>query len=388
MDNSLQGVLEKMGNNFLVAAFVPAMAFIVISGFVFRPILPQVFLIYFNGDVTQFIQTSFIALLFITIIGFTLYALSTYIYKSFEGYTFILGANTFIRRAFLMRQARRYQNIEKQRTWIKEKLSKVNQKIVVESKAPPGSWRTKRYERYQRRRSYLESCHYSLTSEMNENFPPSRNLILPSRFGNILRAAEMYPGSRYGIDAVPVWGRLSHVIPDDGMIKIDQANNECLFLLNAALLASIFVFLCILAAAYQGVLLWARNNHAQLLYFISVDREPLIYQQRIGIYFFIAIVAAIVAWFFYEASLLNVSQYGSMIKTAYDLYRFNLLEAFHIELPDTLQAEKKLWKQLGKFMTGNDQLVTPKEIEMLEKYQQSMNIDFPYSHPEKQKTAG
>jgi hypothetical protein len=355
MERSLQSVLQRMGSNFLVAAFVPSMAFIVIVSLVFKPILPPSIIQYFKGDLTQFLQVSVIGLLLITSLGFTLYSLNTYIYKAFEGYTFILGVNSSFRHSFLKRQASRFKKIENERKWLAKEQERIFQKIVREQESETvGEWRVKRLERYGNELRTINARQYTLTSERNENYPPSLDLLLPSRFGNILRAAELYPGSRYTIDAVPLWGRMAHVIPEDSMEKVDQANNQCSFLLNAALLSSIFSVLSFLAAAYQGLVLWACLSSKQLLYFIAIDQLPSIYEQRIGIYIVLALLGCMVAWFFYEASLLNVTQYGDMIRTAYDLYRFRLLEALHLSLPNNLLEERELWRCINNFVIGND----------------------------------
>lgn len=382
MDKSLLGALQRMGSNFLVAAFVPAMAFIVISSLAFYPILPSAVQDYFKAilierDSTPFFQLSFIALIFVAILGFTLYSLSTYIYKAFEGYSFILEKNSIVRRLFIRRQKRRFNKIETERTFVNKQLERVDAKIDRESwHVGEGAWRERRLDRYIKTRKMLDHRQYGLISERNERFPPSIDLILPTRFGNILRAAEMYPATRYAIDAVPLWGRLAHVIPKDGMEKLDEANNQCLFLLNATVLTSIFSALCLLISFYNGFGLLMRNSACQ----------SGLCQRDFGVYGILAILAITVAWFFYEASLLNVGQYGSMIRTAYDLYRFNLLEALRLKLPTTLKDERKLWRKIGNFVVGNDLWAPLDLLEKTEDHTASPLDGLKYQHPKKTTT--
>jgi hypothetical protein len=370
MDNSLQSAIQKMGSNFLVAAFVPSMAFIAISSITFDFILPAP-LKFLASNSAQLIQSGINLLLFTTILGFTLFSLSTYIYKAFEGYASVLGANSALRRSFLRRQKRRFKKNETERIWVEKQIARIDRKIDKEGEIQgTADWRERRQKRYLGKRNYLYDRQYSLASDRSENFPPSLDFILPTRFGNILRSAEMYPGMRYSIDAVPLWGRLIHVIPEDGMAKIDEANNQCLFLLNAALLASVFAILCLVTSVYQGIMLWAKAYNL-----LSVT-----------VYIVLAILASGVAWLFYEASLLNVSQYGNMIRAAYDLYRFNLLEALHLKMPNTLKEEKVLWRRLSYFMVGNDQWEQLELQETLERSSLAPDAGFEYVHPQKQKT--
>ena len=52
------------------------------------------------------------------------------------------------------------------------------------------------------------------------SYPPSKSsesylkYVMPTRLGNILRNAELYPNERYKIDAVLMWPRLLAVLPD------------------------------------------------------------------------------------------------------------------------------------------------------------------------------
>lgn len=363
MDNPLQSAMQKMGSNFLVAAFVPSMAFTIASYLSFRPL-------FISSNVydplipSELLQLSFILLLSSTILGFTLYTLSTYIYKAFEGYTFVLAKQSRLRHSFLQRQIRRYERLAFQRKTIEKQLEKLGRRIRVEEHTNvTGKWRNRRLTRLIAQQSDLKSRKYNLTSILDHNFPSSRQLMLPTRFGNVLAAAEYYP-KRYGIDAVPIWSKLVSAIPSkDGMMeKINEANNQCQFLLNGALLWTLFAGGCLAAAIFK-IIFWVFKLQPSIT---NHDIWTLIYLMLAGI-------AVGFAFFFYEASLFNVGQFGSMIRATYDLYRFRLLDALHLKLPKSLDEEKKTWQKLSRFMTGN----------LEDDANPDQTIDFKYSHPPK-----
>ncbi len=371
MDNPLNNVMQKMGGNFLVAAFTPSVAFVLCTYVAFRPLFQDILESGSEKPLT-FIENSLIFLLISMILGFTIYTIEIYVYKAFEGYVFILGGKNSIRNFFLKKHRLRYRNAIAKKQLFQRQLEIIDRKIERLRNNPTFSKTyNKRLNRLITQREYLNKAKYNLTADLDHNYPPFESYVMPTRFGNILRAAELY-SSRYGIDAVPIWGKLVSAIPDStGMMeKINEANNQCQFLLNGAFLGSVFSVMCMLATGVKGTMWWAK---------ISSTSDDV---KLIGLYIILTILSAIGARFFYEASLFNVEKFGEMIRTTYDLYRFNLLEALHIELPLTLADEKKIWLKLSHFSTGN---LDYKEDELLIS-EETMNIK--YSHPNKKPFSG
>jgi hypothetical protein len=54
------------------------------------------------------------------------------------------------------------------------------------------------------------------------------------------------------------------------------------------------------------------------------------------------------AWLFYRAAVSSAAGYGDLIRSAFDLYRHDLLKQLQIPVPDNLKDEKRLWTQLGE----------------------------------------
>lgn len=363
MDNPVTSAINKMGENFLVAALTPSMAFVLSTYVAFAPLFrgsEKIKILYSP----TFIEGSLIFLLLSTILGFTIYTIEIYVYRAFEGYVFILGGKNRLRNFFLKRHLLRFRKATAKKELIKKQLARTEKNIErLMSDFKPGKTNNKRFKRLLSQQISLKTMKYDLTADLDHNYPTSESYIMPTRFGNRLRAAELY-SERYGIDAVALWGKMSACMPNGMMEKVNEANNQCQFLLNGTILGVIFSIMCLLAASIKGIEWWLHTANN------TEGGESAIF------YVTLAIVSLLIARFFYEASLFNVEKLGEMIRTTYDLHRFNLLEAMHLKLPLSLAEEKKKWREISHFATGNFDY---KEDDFLTED----TINFHYIHPPK-----
>lgn len=179
--------------------------------------------------------------------------------------------------------------------------------------------------------SALKNQYYQLAAEYDQSFPYSVDLILPTRLGNILRASETYPTVRYGMDAVSWWPRLYNLIPKETKQGIEGALNELYILLNLSTLSVIFFIWCLIVTSYYSI--------------TPVTINP----EFIFRYVYAGVIALICAWFFYRISLHKAGAFGNQIRSAYDLYRLQLLEQMKLKRPENSVDEFHIWKNLGEF---------------------------------------
>lgn len=322
--NSIQTPIERMGSNFLVASMIPSLAFITITIFSFRPVLPPVVYDWLSGNGSILGQYGLTVLVATIILGFTLTSLNTFILKVFEGYI-LVGRFPIVRYAEL-RRFKQY----------KKRLRLVNMKIQRISKM-----RGNQSERILRK---LIEQERQLVTNFQYLYPPLEEEVLPFRFGNILRAAEAYPMARYKIDAVPMWTRLIHLVPPSYNARIVQTHNQLSFLVNCSVLSILYSIFCLFAALYQIFLQSPSAKDLKYWFdFLPTELEPGAYTSQFTLYLTGCIVGAFIAIIFNRASLLSVSDFGEMIRSAYDLFRFDLLKQLHLPLPDNSELELNLW---------------------------------------------
>jgi len=346
--SAVKGILDRLGGTFLVSAMVPTLAFVGFCFLAFEPILPKPIqqALSLGKDFNPVGKTGIIALIIAIIIGFTLTSLSTFNLKVFEGYVLIQRLK-FLRRGELKKYRR-----------MKAKLGRINKRIE--------QLKRQRGPNIEKKLSTLESKRYSLSVELQERFPAREADILPTHFGNILKAAETYPRSRYQIDSVPIWTRLVYVIPPSYEAKIDQSYNQLVFLVNCSLLCLAFTTMSLFASLYQFILFQAKlqvTTPAWIPYFIEMNfhnTSPTIFEQRIWLYGILAVMALCMSLVFQRAALLSVGEFGDTIRSSYDLFRFDLLRQLHFPLPADHLEEKNQWYRLSEFFSlGDDPELEP-----------------------------
>ena len=356
--HAVQGYLEKLGGNFMIAAFIPSLAFILACLTAFQPLIPTALFERMQNSLSPVGESGLVALLVAIMMGFTLTSLNTYVYRLFEGYVLYDLLIPF--RKLELKRARR---IRSKLDLVHKKIDQLEAGIENWKKARMPKYNAGRLERIERRIINLKAQRDALTADYDLRYPPDESLILPTRFGNILRAAEAYSQSRYQIDSVPLWPRLVYAMDEKYMGHVDTANDQCSFLLNSSLLSAIFAVLSFFASSYQFFLLYGLFYGISGIVNITSPANPDVYIQRIFGYFMAGVFALGIAWFFYSASLLNVTKYGNLIRSSYDLFRFNLLDRLHLKLPPNIQKERRLWENVSEFITIGDAVAPHLSVE-------------------------
>src|SRR3989304_4738370 len=191
--------LEKLGSNFLVASMTPALALVISCILVFDPILNIG--VAFKDPQSAYGLIGFGLVIFVAtvIIGFTLTALNTYILKMFEGYVipFPVHIVDSLRRRAHWQKAR---NMRAQRDGLRSEILRLEKHLEQNPELEENL-------------EQLRDQHYKAASDYDQTYPEDQSDILPTRFGNTLKAAENYTGERFGLDGVQFWPRLVHVIP-------------------------------------------------------------------------------------------------------------------------------------------------------------------------------
>jgi hypothetical protein len=153
-----------------------------------------------------------------------------------------------------------------------------------------------------------------------ELYPADDDRLLPTRLGNILRAAEDSAGQRYGLDTVTLWPRL-HPYVTGALAESLAAVRDQL---------DVSVRLCatftIATAIATGLLV---ND---------------------GWWLLVPASTAILAWIAYRSAVSAATAFGEELHVAFDLHRFDLLRGMHYPLPTTLDEERARNDELTRFL--------------------------------------
>jgi hypothetical protein len=158
------------------------------------------------------------------------------------------------------------------------------------------------------------------------NFPEREDLVLPTRFGNIMRAAERYAQIVYAMDSIQIWTRLLAVAPQAHLDRIDDAKASLDFWINLWFGAAV--------VAGAEIALWTWSG----------------YSGGPGI----ALAAVLAAILAAKAAQAAALQFGALVKATFDLYRKELCVQLGLDWPHTLHQERALWQAVSQTMLFRD----------------------------------
>jgi hypothetical protein len=148
-----------------------------------------------------------------------------------------------------------------------------------------------------------------------------------TRLGDARRTLERYSSEAYGADLDWLWPRLEHSMPADAAatarLEASKAQLD---------------FTVLLIALIQTVpLAWL-----PILLLSGGSRDLVV---------LIAWTWPLASAGLYEAVVRAQIAFGSVVETTIDRHRFALLDSLHQPRPETLAAERELWRRLGRITT-------------------------------------
>jgi hypothetical protein len=182
--------------------------------------------------------------------------------------------------------------------------------------------RRRNVRRYQRLIARLESGQ-QLTGKEMEAVDRLRGedltvTLMPTYLGTVIRAAEMYPPARYGLEPLVMMPRLLRLVPPDARQEYADRREDLQFaeeLAGAMLLSSLVT----LAFLYDD-----------------------------GTWLLVPAACLVLAWAAYRNAVSAALAYGEVLRVMFDLYRRSLYEAFRISLPaSSPEGERELGRMLS-----------------------------------------
>jgi hypothetical protein len=165
--------------------------------------------------------------------------------------------------------------------------------------------------------------------EFTSCYPVKESSILPTRFGNIIAAAEDYPREMYQINSVALWPLLAPILTKTGYARFVEYEKAALdFVLNSLVLSVVL--------------------GGEIVFCGALMQTPWLYVAAE------ALGALLVALILYELSLSGAMGWGATIRASFDLHREQLRQATNLRPFDDFDAERISWRRLSEFVSYRD----------------------------------
>lgn len=164
--------------------------------------------------------------------------------------------------------------------------------------------------------------YYMKMQEFYERFPYERHLVLPTWFGNTIRAFETYSLKVYNVDSIPAWLRIAGVIPKSVQTQIENVRAETDFFVNLWFLSILFAVLAGLRSGYDFIMRKPGEGVVDLA---------------------VILVALLTASGAYKGAIARARSWGGLVKSAFDLYLGALAKQLGYRLPEREAERRDFW---------------------------------------------
>ncbi len=171
-----------------------------------------------------------------------------------------------------------------------------------------------------------------LLAKYRTRFPPDEKDLLPTSFGNTIRAFEYYPLEMYGIDAIAIWPRIIALVSAEYRQDLSVAKSQLDLALN------LFYLSLVIIIQYAG-------------YWVILRQLPLP---------LLLIVTILIVWISYHYAMSAACHWGELVKGVFDLYRIPLAKQLGVKLGESWADEKKSWYSFSQSLLYWDKFNLPR----------------------------
>lgn len=211
----------------------------------------------------------------------------------------------------------------------------------------------------------LENWRLQLDQQRFFYLPSEVDDIMPTRLGNVLRAAEVYTRDRYKLSASLVWTWLEAVLPKGASTPLYDAKTSLDLMITSSFLILI-VGLPISAFSVISVGMswpwWSLLIPAAFFlllrfsYLLGVGLIVVSALQGVGkinplgtwnVLLTLLSGGLLLSGVCYMSAVQAGFSYGERYRVAFDMYRWKILEALHLQLPPDFEEERRMWEVIG-----------------------------------------
>ena len=336
MENSL---IKDIGRSYIVSSFLPTALFSAVGLLIFKGFIPKLLSTRLVEQDVFYASQWFLFVIFTSWLAFGLYSGISSIIQLYEGYSWPSFISKPLKGMTASSLAIRKKNISAVLNIIDSKQS-AKDLTLIELIEFGEKQEKARYE-------YMAI----------EGLAPLDNQsLLPTRLGNVLRASEIYSMEKYSIPGIMLWPRLLQLLPKELKEQIEEEFNKLTFTINSSLLSySIGILSLSVGIIRLPCQIW------RSITFCSQDKHLNFFERGFNNiapseYLIIGLLFLVVGYIAYCASIPVAQSFGSLIRTSYDLYRFELLRKLNHRLPKSIVEEKGFWQKLTEYMIAGDKL--------------------------------
>jgi hypothetical protein len=146
-------------------------------------------------------------------------------------------------------------------------------------------------------------------------FPDTREALMPTRFGNAVRAFERHSAKRWGLDSIAAWPWIELLIGQEERDLTANSHGEAAFFVNGSLLSVLAGLWLIVDEIISYPLDW----YWSWIYMIPFALAYLLYRWSVG----------------------AATRWGSVVRAGIDVHRFELYEKLAVRAPTSFADERE-----------------------------------------------